>query len=120
MADISRNTTPAWQDPHLKDRGDYTEQDIQNIQEKGGILPDFTLDEAEETHLFARVAQALSKTLTRQGLAVRHEAKAAVCFDAPIHCQAFGCVVLGWLSSVSTGWPVARVREGRVRRVRSR
>ena len=32
MADISRNTTPAWQDPHLKDRGDYTEQDIQNIQ----------------------------------------------------------------------------------------
>ena len=51
MADISRNTTPAWQDPHLKDRGDYTEQDIQNIQEKGGILPDFTLDEAEETHL---------------------------------------------------------------------
>ena len=20
MADISRNTTPAWQDPHLKDR----------------------------------------------------------------------------------------------------
>ena len=24
---------------------------------------DFTLDEAEETHLFARVAQALSKTL---------------------------------------------------------
>ena len=39
MADISRNTTPAWQDPHLKDRGDYTEQDIQNIQEKGGILP---------------------------------------------------------------------------------
>ena len=35
MADISRNTTPAWQDPHLKDRGDYTEQDIQNIQEKG-------------------------------------------------------------------------------------
>lgn len=24
MADISRNTTPAWQDPHLKDRGDYT------------------------------------------------------------------------------------------------
>lgn len=77
MADISRNTTPAWQDPHLKDRGDYTEQDIQNIQEKGGILPDFTLDEAEETHLFARVAQALSKTLTRQGLAVRHEAKAA-------------------------------------------
>lgn len=73
----SRNTTPAWQDPHLKDRGDYTEQDIQNIQEKGGILPDFTLDEAEETHLFARVAQALSKTLTRQGLAVRHEAKAA-------------------------------------------
>lgn len=27
MADISRNTTPAWQDPHLKDRGDYTEQD---------------------------------------------------------------------------------------------
>lgn len=77
MADISRNTTPAWQDPHLKDRGDYTEQDIQNIQEKGGILPDFTLDAAEETHLFARVAQALSKTLTRQGLAVRHEAKAA-------------------------------------------
>ena len=77
MADISRNTTPAWQDPHLKDRGDYTEQDIQNIQEKGGILPDFTLDEAEETHLFARVAQALSKTLTRQGLTVRHEAKAA-------------------------------------------
>lgn len=77
MADISRNTTPAWQDPHLKDRGDYTEQDIQNIREKGGILPDFTLDEAEETHLFARVAQALSKTLTRQGLAVRHEAKAA-------------------------------------------
>lgn len=77
MADISRNTTPAWQDPHLKDRGDYTEQDIQNIQEKGGILPGFTLDEAEETHLFARVAQALSKTLTRQGLAVRHEAKAA-------------------------------------------
>lgn len=43
MADISRNTTPAWQDPHLKDRGDYTEQDIQNIQEKGGILPDFTV-----------------------------------------------------------------------------
>lgn len=43
-----------------------------------------------------------------------------LCFDAPIHCQAFGCVVLGWLSSVSTGWPVARVREGRVRRVRSR
>ena len=77
MADISRSTTPAWQDPHLKDRGDYTEQDIQNIQEKGGILPDFTLDEAEETHLFARVAQALSKTLTRQGLAVGHEAKAA-------------------------------------------
>ncbi|MDB6765779.1 hypothetical protein PMS00_06265 [Bifidobacterium longum] len=77
QADISRSTTPAWQDPHLKDRGDYTEQDIQNIQEKGGILPDFTLDEAEETHLFARVAQALSKTLTRQGLAVRHEAKAA-------------------------------------------
>lgn len=58
MADISRNTTPAWQDPHLKDRGDYTEQDIQNIQEKGGILPDFTLDEAEETHLFARVCFA--------------------------------------------------------------
>ena len=78
MADISRNTTPAWQDPHLKDRGDYTEQDIQNIQEKGGILPDFTLDEAEETHLFARVAQALSKTLTRQGLAVRHE---VFCFN---------------------------------------
>lgn len=77
MADNPRSTTPAWQDPHLKDRGDYTEQDIQNIQEKGGILPDFTLDEAEETHLFARVAQALSKTLTRQGLAVRHEAKAA-------------------------------------------
>lgn len=77
MADISRNTTPAWQDPHLKDRGDYTEQDIQNIREKGGILPDFTLDEAEETHLFARVAQALSKTLTRQGLTVGHEAKAA-------------------------------------------
>ena len=48
-----------------------------NNQEKGGILPDFTLDEAEETHLFARVAQALSKTLTRQGLTVRHEAKAA-------------------------------------------
>ena len=67
MADNPRSTTPAWQDPHLKDRGDYTEQDIQNIQEKGGILPDFTLDEAEETHLFARVAQALSKTLTRQG-----------------------------------------------------
>ncbi|RGV44205.1 hypothetical protein, partial [Bifidobacterium longum] len=66
MADNPRSTTPAWQDPHLKDRGDYTEQDIQNIQEKGGILPDFTLDEAEETHLFARVAQALSKTLTRQ------------------------------------------------------
>ena len=43
MADISRNTTPAWQDPHLKDRGDYTEQDIQNIQEKGGILPDCVL-----------------------------------------------------------------------------
>ena len=77
MADISRNTTPAWQDPHLKDRGDYSDQDIQNSQEKGGILPDFTLDEAEETHLFARVAQALSKTLTRQCLAVRHEAKAA-------------------------------------------
>ncbi|WP_394877607.1 hypothetical protein [Bifidobacterium longum] len=54
MADISRNTTPAWQDPHLKDRGDYTEQDIQNIREKGGILPDFTLDEAEETHLVFR------------------------------------------------------------------
>lgn len=52
MADNPRSTTPAWQDPHLKDRGDYTEQDIQNIQEKGGILPDFTLDEAEETHLF--------------------------------------------------------------------
>ena len=52
MADISRNTTPAWQDPHLKDRGDYTEQDIQNIQEKGGILPDFTLDEAEEMFCF--------------------------------------------------------------------
>lgn len=77
MADNPRSTTPAWQDPHLKDRGDYTEQDIQNIQEKGGILPDFTLDEAEETHLFARVAQALSKTLTRQGLTVGHEAKAA-------------------------------------------
>ena len=46
MADISRNTTPAWQDPHLKDRGDYTEQDIQNIQDKGCILPYFTLDEA--------------------------------------------------------------------------
>ena len=44
----------------------------------------------------------------------------AVCFDAPIHCQVFGCVVLGWLLSVSIGWPVARVREGRVRRVRSR
>lgn len=77
MADNPRSTTPAWQDPHLKDRGDYTEQDIQNIRGKGGILPDFTLDEAEETHLFARVAQALSKTLTRQGLTVRHEAKAA-------------------------------------------
>ena len=77
MSDNPRSTTPAWQDPHLKDRGDYTEQDIQNIRGKGGILPDFTLDEAEETHLFARVAQALSKTLTRQGLAVGHEAKAA-------------------------------------------
>lgn len=76
MADNPRSTTPAWQDPHLKDRGDYTEQDIQNIRGKGGILPDFTLDEAEETHLFARVAQALSKTLTRQGLTVGHEAKA--------------------------------------------
>lgn len=43
-----------------------------------------------------------------------------LCFDAPIHCQVFGCVVLGWLLSVSIGWPVARVREGRVRRVRSR
>lgn len=31
MADNPRSTTPAWQDPHLKDRGDYTEQDIQNI-----------------------------------------------------------------------------------------
>ena len=77
MADNPRSTTPAWQDPHLKDRGDYTEQDIQNIRGKGGILPDFTLDEAEETYLFARVAQALSKTLTRQGLTVGHEAKAA-------------------------------------------
>ena len=66
MAGNPRSTTPAWQDPHLKDRGDYTEQDIQNIRGKGGILPDFTLDEAEETYLFARVAQALSKTLTRQ------------------------------------------------------
>lgn len=47
MADNPRSTTPAWQDPHLKDRGDYTEQDIQNIRGKGGILPDFTLDEAE-------------------------------------------------------------------------
>ena len=28
MADNPRSTTPAWQDPHLKDRGDYTEQDI--------------------------------------------------------------------------------------------
>ena len=45
MADNPRSTTPAWQDPHLKDRGDYTEQDIQNIRGKGGILPDFTLDE---------------------------------------------------------------------------
>lgn len=45
---------------------------------------------------------------------------AKLCFDAPIHCQVFGCVVLGWLLSVSIGWPVARVREGRVRRVRSR
>ena len=27
MADNPRSTTPAWQDPHLKDRGDYTEQD---------------------------------------------------------------------------------------------
>lgn len=71
MADISRNTTPAWQDPHLKDRGDYTEQDIQNIQEKGGILPDFTLDEAEETHLFARVAQALSKSVVSSGIFYR-------------------------------------------------
>ena len=43
MADNPRSTTPAWQDPHLKDRGDYTEQDIQNIRGKGGILPDFTL-----------------------------------------------------------------------------
>ena len=32
MADNPRSTTPAWQDPHLKDRGDYTEQDIQNIR----------------------------------------------------------------------------------------
>lgn len=40
MADNPRSTTPAWQDPHLKDRGDYTEQDIQNIRGKGGILPD--------------------------------------------------------------------------------
>ena len=23
MADNPRSTTPAWQDPHLKDRGDY-------------------------------------------------------------------------------------------------
>lgn len=38
MADNPRSTTPAWQDPHLKDRGDYTEQDIQNIRGKGGIL----------------------------------------------------------------------------------
>ncbi|RDX14332.1 hypothetical protein [Bifidobacterium longum] len=90
MADISRNTTPAWQDPHLKDRGDYTEQDIQNIQEKGGILPDFTLDEAEETHLFARVAQALSKTLTRQGLAVRHE-----CISSS-RCFVLGLVPFCW------------------------
>lgn len=51
---------------------------------------------------------------------VEVDARGEVYFDAPIHCQAFGCVVLGWLSSVSTGWPVARVREGRVRRVRSR
>lgn len=43
MADNPRSTTPAWQDPHLKDRGDYTEQDIQNIRGKGGILPDFTV-----------------------------------------------------------------------------
>ena len=35
MADNPRSTTPAWQDPHLKDRGDYTEQDIQNIRGKG-------------------------------------------------------------------------------------
>ena len=77
MADNPRSTSPARQDPHLKDRGDYTEQDIQNIRGKGGILPDITLDEAEETYLFARVAQALSKTLTRQGLTVGLEAKAA-------------------------------------------
>ena len=95
MADISRNTTPAWQDPHLKDRGDYTEQDIQNIQEKGGILPDFTLDEAEETHLFARVAQALSKTLTRQGLAVRHEAKAAA-EPMGYRLDEHACVLASW------------------------
>ena len=61
MADNPRSTTPAWQDPHLKDRGDYTEQDIQNIRGKGGILPDFTLDEAEETHLFARAARSLPR-----------------------------------------------------------
>ena len=102
MADISRNTTPAWQDPHLKDRGDYTEQDIQNIQEKGGILPDFTLDEAEETHLFARVAQALSKTLTRQGLAVRHEA----CFASMFVRQVRQCFSAVW----ADGFPRCRHR----------
>ena len=85
MADNPRSTTPAWQDPHLKDRGDYTEQDIQNIRGKGGILPDFTLDEAEETHLFARVAQALSKTLTRQGLAVGHECFASIFLKQFLH-----------------------------------
>ena len=31
MADISRNTTPAWQDPHLKDRGDYTDVCVQLV-----------------------------------------------------------------------------------------
>ena len=113
MADISRNTTPAWQDPHLKDRGDYTEQDIQNIREKGGILPDFTLDEAEETHLFARVAQALSKTLTRQGLAVRHEAKAAaepmgyrLCFASMFVRQVRQCFSVVW----ADGFPRCRHR----------
>lgn len=98
MADNPRSTTPAWQDPHLKDRGDYTEQDIQNIRGKGGILPDFTLDEAEETHLFARVAQALSKTLTRQGL--------TVCFASMFVRQVRQCFSVVW----ADGFPRCRHR----------
>ena len=101
MADNPRSATPAWQDPHLKDRGDYTEQDIQNVQEKGGILPDFTLDEAEETHLFARAAQALSKTLTRQGLTVRHE-----CFASMFVRQVRQCFSAVW----ADGFPRCRHR----------